>query len=164
MAENTRLAIYPGTFDPITLGHVDVIHRANRLFDRLIVAIGINTEKRTLFSTEERVELVRECTADLTGIRVESFEGLIVDFARERGASTLIRGIRQGGDLEYEMRMFFANSRMHPDLDTIFFAPSEEHALVSSSIVREIHRWGGDVSSFVPEPVQVALRRRANSR
>src|SRR5690554_1745021 len=108
---NGRLAIYPGSFDPITNGHLDVIRRARRLFDEVLVAVGVNSDKRSLLSLEERVDLVRTCTKDLDGIRVEHFEGLVVAFARERGAVTLIRGIRQSGDLDYEMRMFFANSR-----------------------------------------------------
>ena len=163
MAETTRRVLYPGTFDPITLGHLDIIERARRLFDEVEVAIGVNADKKTLLSLDERLDLARACTAEMQNVTVSSFEGLVVDYARARRATALIRGVRQGGDLEYEMRMHFANRRMNPDVDTIFFAPSEEHALVSASIVREIHRWGGDVRSFVPTHVQRALEARANS-
>jgi pantetheine-phosphate adenylyltransferase len=159
-----RLALYPGTFDPITNGHVDVLERALRIFDVVEIAVGVNADKRTLLDLDERLQLIRTCTADLSGVTVGSFEGLVVDYARARGAVALIRGVRQGGDLEYEMRMYFANRRLHPDLDTVFFAPSAEHALVSASIVREIHRWGGDVRSFVPRAVADALQARPNSR
>lgn len=164
MAETKRLGLYPGTFDPITNGHLDVIRRARRVFDVVDVAIGINSEKRTLLSLEERLELAVSCTADWEDVTVSSFEGLVVDYARSRGAVALIRGVRQAGDLEYEMRMYVANRRLNPELDTVFFAPSEEHALVSASIVREIHRWGGDVRTFVPERVVAALDAHAKSR
>lgn len=160
MPTDERIAIYPGSFDPVTNGHVDVIRRATRLFDRLIVAIGVNTAKQTLFSTEERMALVRSATTGVPGLEVDSFDGMLVDYARRRGAVVIVRGVRQGGDLEYEMRMFFANRRMAPDVDTVFLAPSEEHALVSASIVREIHGWGGDVRSFVPDSVAEALAHR----
>ena len=164
MADIVRRVLYPGTFDPITLGHLDIIERARRLFDEVEVAIGINASKKTLLSVQERLELIAACTEDMRNVVVSTFEGLVVDYARERGAIALIRGVRQGGDLEYEMRMHFANRRMSPQLDTIFLAPSEEHALVSASIVREIHRWGGDVRSFVPAQVRAALDEHANSK
>ena len=164
MASPPRLALYPGSFDPITNGHLDVIRRARRLFDRVEVAVGINTQKTSLLSVDERLQLIRSCTEGLEGVSTSSFEGLVVEHARARNAIALVRGVRQAGDLEYELQMFYANRRMHPDLDVVFFAPSEEHAFVSASIVREIHSWGGDIRSFVPPPVMARLRARGKSR
>ena len=155
-----RLAIVPGSFDPITLGHLDIIERATRLFDDVEVAIGVNAGRSPLFSLEERLVLVRACTGHLPTVEATSFEGLVAEYARRRGAVALVRGVRQGGDLEYEMRMHFANRRLNEDLDTLFLVPAERHALVSASVVREIHSYGGDVTSFVPEPVFNALEER----
>ncbi|HYE95420.1 MAG TPA: pantetheine-phosphate adenylyltransferase [Rubricoccaceae bacterium] len=158
-----RLALYPGTFDPITRGHLDVLGRALRLFDRVEVTVAVNVAKQTLFSTEERVRLVEESLEELPAdlrdrVAVVAFEGLLVDQARARGASALIRGLRQVSDFEYEMRMALANRRLAPEIETVFLMPSEEHAFTAATIVREIHRWAGDTSSFVPAAVERALR------
>lgn len=155
-----RFALYPGTFDPFTYGHRDVLERALRLFDRVEVTVGINVEKDTLFSTEEREALIRKCTEDLEGATVASHEGLIVDRAQERGAVALVRGLRQVSDFDAEFRMAFANRKLAPELETVFFMTSEEYALISSSMVRDAHRWDGDVSKFVPPPVVDALERK----
>lgn len=151
------LALYPGTFDPFTYGHLDVLRRALDLFDTVEVTVGVNAEKQTLFSTEERIRLIKECTTSLSGVQVAAHEGLIVDRATEAGAKVLVRGLRQVSDFDYEFRMAFANRKLAPDLETIFLMTSESHAFVSASIVRDVHRWQGDVSKFVPPPVVEAL-------
>ncbi|PSQ95099.1 MAG: pantetheine-phosphate adenylyltransferase [Bacteroidetes bacterium SW_9_63_38] len=158
MAE--QLALYPGTFDPFTYGHRDILERALRVFDQVEVTVGINAEKETLFTTEERTALIRTCTESLTGVSIVSHEGLIVDRAEVKGASALVRGLRQVSDFDAEFRMAFANRKLAPDIETVFFMTSEEYALISSSMVRDAHRWDGDVSKFVPPPVVEALDRK----
>ncbi len=155
------LALYPGTFDPITYGHLDILERALRVFDRVEVTVAVNKNKQTLLSIEERTELVRESTRHLKGVSVASFEGLLVDHARAVGAIALVRGLRQVTDFDYEFRMAFANRRLAPEIESVFFMTSEEHAYVAASIVREIHRWGGDISSFVPPPVVRMLEEKS---
>ena len=160
--DNPTLALYAGSFDPVTRGHVDLIRRALAVFARVDVTVAVNAEKRTLFSADERVDLVRESTRGLDGadrLSVTRFEGLLVDHARATGATALVRGIRGASDFEYEMRMAMANRELLPGLETIFLAPAPGLAFVSSSIVRDVHRWGGDASRWVPEPVQRALAR-----
>jgi len=157
-------ALYPGTFDPFTYGHHDVLKRALRVFGRVEVTVGVNVEKDTLFSTEERTELIQRCTNDLDGVRVVAHEGLIVDRARDTGAAALVRGLRQVSDFDAEFRMAFANRKLAPELETVFFMTSEEHALISSSMVRDAHRWDGDVAKFVPPPVVDALEQKKARR
>ncbi|MEO0560132.1 MAG: pantetheine-phosphate adenylyltransferase [Bacteroidota bacterium] len=155
-----RLALYPGTFDPVTYGHLDVLERALKVFDEIEVTVAINASKKTLFSVEDRVGLVQASVLDIEGadrVRVTAFEGLLVDHARAVGAVALVRGLRQVSDFDYEFRMALANRRLHPELQTVFLMPGEDHIFVASSIVREIHHWGGDVSSFVPPVVADAL-------
>jgi len=155
-----RFALYAGTFDPVTLGHLDVLARALALFDRVQVTVAVNDAKRTLLSTETRVAVLRACLADVPGgdrAEVVPFEGLLVDHARATGATALVRGLRQVSDFDYEMRMALANRRLAPEVQTVFLAPPEGQAFVASSLVREIHRWGGDVSSFLPPPALDAL-------
>jgi len=158
-----RLALYPGTFDPVTHGHLDVLRRALKLFDHVEVTVAVNASKSTLFTSDERVEMVRACVAEWTPaearqVSVAAFQGLLVEHARARGAVALVRGMRQVSDFEYEFRMALANRRLHPALETVFLMPSEEHAFTAGVLVREIHRWGGDVSSFVPGPVLERLK------
>ena len=157
-------ALYPGTFDPFTFGHRDILERSLRLFDRVEVTVGVNVEKETLLSTEERTALIRKCTRDLEGVRVAAHEGLIVDRAREVGAVALVRGLRQVSDFDTEFRMAFANRKLAPELETVFFMTSEEYALISSSMVRDANRWDGDVSKFVPPPVVEALEKKRRSQ
>lgn len=152
-----KLALFPGTFDPFTFGHLDVLTRALKIFDRVEVTVAVNESKQPLISIDERCELILACVSDLEHVSVTAFEGLLVDHARATGATALIRGLRQVGDLEYERRMAFANREMYEELETVFFMPKEQFALISGSLVREIHRWGGDVSRFVPGPVAAAL-------
>jgi len=156
------LALYPGTFDPVTLGHLDVLERALTLFDRVEVTVAMNVSKKTLFSLEERVRLIEESIAGMKGsdrVTVNPFDGLLVDHARTTGAIALIRGLRQVSDFDYEFRMALANRRLAPEVQSVYLMPSEAHTFLAASIVREIHRFGGDTSSFVPEPVQLALER-----
>ncbi|MDT0632104.1 pantetheine-phosphate adenylyltransferase [Rubrivirga sp. S365] len=158
-----KLALYPGTFDPITLGHLDVLERALRVFDRIEMTVAVNASKQTLFSTEDRVGLVQASVEGVEGadrVTVTAFEGLLVDHARATGAVALVRGLRQVSDFDYEFRMALANRRLFPELQSVFLMPGEAHTFVAASIVREIHHWGGDVSSFVPPVVAEALAAR----
>ena len=157
---NKRLALYPGTFDPFTYGHLDIVERALRVFDEVEVTMAVNAGKKTLLSTDERCYLIRQCTAHLDGVRVAAFEGLLVDYARRRRAAALVRGLRQVSDFDYEFQMAFVNRKLYPELETVFLMTSEAHALISSTIVRDVHRWGGDLAPFVPPPVEEALRKR----
>lgn len=156
--QHKGLALYPGSFDPFTHGHLDILERACRLFDRVEVTIARNSEKNGFFSTARRKELIEACTTHLENVSVVIFDGLLADHAARSGASALVRGLRQVSDFDYEFRMAFANRRLAPDVETVFFMTSEEHALIAASIVREIHRYGGDISSFVPAPVLEAMR------
>ncbi len=147
------LALYPGSFDPFTFGHLDILERGCRLFDHVIVTIANNSSKRGFFSPEERRDLILKCVGHLDNVSVEIFEGLLVEYASQKKAIALLRGLRQVSDFDYEFRMAFANRRLAPDVEIVFLMTSEAHALISASIVREIHGHGGDISSFVPEPV-----------
>ena len=157
------LAIYPGTFDPVTNGHIDLVKRALRIFDRLIIAIGENPAKRPLFSLEERLEMVREAVAELPArerIEVESFSGLLVDFAAEKGARVIVRGLRAVSDFEYEFQLALMNRRLNRQIDTIFLMPGFKWFFISSTIVKEAAKFGGDVSGLVPPNVEVKLREK----
>jgi len=151
------LAVYPGTFDPFTLGHLDITERALRLFDRLVITVAVHTDKSTLLSSEVRIDLIQQATAHLDGVRVTSFEGLIAEYARNLGACALVRGLRTSRDFDYESQMAHMNRRMVPDLDTVFLHTSAAHALTSSSLVRDIMHWGGDIRPFVPAMIAEAL-------
>lgn len=144
-------AIYPGSFDPVTLGHLDVIKRAARIVDELIVGVLNNNLKTPLFSVEERVRMLEESVSDLKNVRVMSFEGLSVDFAKEMDAQVLVRGLRAVTDFEYELQMSQTNHKLNKDIDTIFFTTSIEYAYLSSSTVKEIAKFGGDISGCVPD-------------
>lgn len=155
-----RTAVFAGTFDPVTNGHLDVVRRAAALFDRLIVAVSTGG-KSTWFSVEERVALVRPLLDGVPGASVEAFDGLLVECARARGACALVRGVRTYQDWEYEWRMVQMNRHLAPEIETVFLAPSPENAFVSSSLIREVAALGADLSRFVPPSVAEALRRRA---
>ena len=163
MTERARLAIYPGSFDPITNGHLDLIERSLQIFDRLVVAVAVNPRKAALFTAEERVALIREVVGDDPRVEVTSFSGLLVDHVRALGARTLIRGMRALADFEYEFQFAHMNRRLAPEIDTVFMMTSEENFYVSSSLVKEVAAFGGDVSSLVPEPVQRALAAKFGS-
>ncbi len=158
-----RRAIYPGSFDPPHNGHLDVLRRAARLFDEVIVAVALNEQKAALFTVEERVAMLTECTRDLTNIRVASFHGLLVEFAREQGAIALIRGLRAVSDFEFELQMSLMNRKLIPTIETVFLTPIEQSTYLSSRIVKEIALLGGAVSDFVPACVAVALKAKLQS-
>jgi pantetheine-phosphate adenylyltransferase len=153
------IAIYPGSFDPITNGHVDLIHRACKLFDKVIIAITQNTNKDSFLSINQRVKAVEFAIEPLTNTRVLSFDSLLVDFAREHNAQIIIRGLRAVSDFDYEFQLSGMNKRLNPAIETLFMTPSEEFANISSSLVREILFLGGDISQFVPESVKTILLR-----
>ncbi|MCL5267512.1 MAG: pantetheine-phosphate adenylyltransferase [Bacteroidetes bacterium] len=152
-----KTAIYPGTFDPVTYGHVDVAKRAAQLFDRVIICVAVNTLKTPLFSGKERVDLIEEAMKDITNIEVEQFEGLLVDYALKKKASAIVRGLRAVSDFEYEFQMALTNRKLCKDIDTVFLMPHEKYTYLNSTIVREIARFGGDVSEFVPPHVKDKL-------
>lgn len=152
--------VYPGTFDPITNGHTDLIQRAASLFDRVVVAVAQDTAKTPAFDTAQRVALAREVLGDLPHVEVTPFSGLLVTFARSQGIGVVMRGLRAVSDFEYEFRLAGMNRCMAPDIETLFLTPAEKYAYISSSLVREIARLGGDVSAFVAPAVQAALRER----
>lgn len=146
-------AVFPGSFDPVTTGHVDLIRRASRMFDRLVVGVLVNSAKQPLFSREERVAMLREITADQDNIEVCSFEGLLVDFVKEQHADAIVRGLRTPGDFEYELPLAQANHKLSVQADTVFLASSPEYSYISSSAVRELLRYQADISGYVPETV-----------
>jgi pantetheine-phosphate adenylyltransferase len=148
-----RLAIYPGTFDPPTLGHVDVIERASRLFDRIIVSVGVNSSKTPMLTPEQRMEALRASVEDLPNVEVDSFSGLLVEHAAKHGAKAIVRGLRATADFEYEFQMAMVNRRLSEDIETVFLMTKWEHSYLSSSIVREVALLGGDYTGLVPEPV-----------
>ncbi|GAB6073444.1 pantetheine-phosphate adenylyltransferase [Nautilia lithotrophica] len=146
-------AIYPGTFDPVTNGHLDIIKRACKMFDKIIVAVADNKDKKTMFSLEKRVEFMKKATKDLPKIEVESFNSLLVDFAREKECKIIIRGLRAVSDFEYELQMGYANKSLDSEIDTIYLMPNLENAFISSSVVRSILKYKGNVSHLVPETI-----------
>lgn len=152
-----RVAVYTGTFDPIHLGHLDVIQRGSHLFDRLIVGVGVNPDKATMFTLEERVALIRDVARDLDNIEVTAFPGLAVRFVREVGARIMIRGLRTLSDMEYEFTMSLMNRNLDPEIETVFLMAKEEFSHVSSSLLRQIAILGGDLTKFLPQPVKQAL-------
>jgi len=159
-----RTAIYSGSFDPITKGHLDIICRARNLFDQVIVAVADNLQKKPLFSREERVEMVRLATQGMEGVTVDSFTGLLAHYVQEKGVAVIIRGLRAVSDLEHEFRMAFMNRSLVPHVETIFLMPSEEYTYLNSTVVREVARLGGDVSQFVTPAVEQSLRSKMHKR
>lgn len=156
----TRIAVYPGSFDPPTRGHTDLVHRSLALADRLIVAVARNATKEPLFTVEERLDMLRQVAGGEVRVSFEAFDGLLVDFARERGATLIVRGLRAISDFEYEFQMAMMNRHLLPGLETVFLVPPEDATYLSSSLVREVARYGGDVSTLVHPVVDAALRRR----
>src|SRR5919197_4876171 len=155
-----RRAIYPGSFDPVTNGHLDLIERARKLFDEVVVAVAHNDEKQPLFSLEDRLDLLRETAGKIDSVRIAEFEGLLVEFARKEQAGAVIRGLRAISDFEFEFQMALMNRKLDATVETIFLMPKEEYTYLSSRIVKEIARLGGNVSGFVPGCVAKALRRK----
>lgn len=155
-----KIAVYPGTFDPVTNGHLDIIERALKLFDKVIVTVAVNSSKNPLFSTEERVRLLREATHAYPNVEIDSFEGLLVEYVKKRGAIVVIRGLRAMTDFEYELQMALLNRRMYDQLETVFLMPKEQYTYLSSNFVREIAALGGDVEQFVPPSSRKALEEK----
>ena len=148
-----KRAIYSGTFDPITNGHIDILKRGLKIFDEIIIAVGINASKKTMFDTMTRIELIKDATKDLRGISVMSFDNLLVDFAKEQGVNNIIRGLRAVSDFEYELQMGYANNSLDENLETIYLMPTLHNAFVSSSIVRELIKHNGKISHLVPNQI-----------
>jgi pantetheine-phosphate adenylyltransferase len=157
-------AIYPGSFDPITNGHLDVVRRAATMFDRVVVAVARNAEKTPLFTVAERVAMARVAVRHLRNVVVDDFDGLLVNYARRQKAAVVIRGLRAVSDFEYEFQMALMNRRLNPQVETIFLTPKDEYTFISSKLVKEIAELGGDVSDFVPRDVKVALKRALAAR
>jgi pantetheine-phosphate adenylyltransferase len=155
-----RTVVYPGSFDPLTNGHLDVLQRAARMFDRVIVAVASNEAKTSLFSLSERAELVRGATRNLANVEAEYFEGLLVDYVIRRGATAVVRGLRAVSDFEFEFQLALMNRRLDERVETLFLMPKDTYSFLSSRLVKEIARLGGDVSPFVPPNVQVALKQK----
>ena len=156
-----KAAIYPGSFDPVTYGHLDIIKRSAEIFDELIVSVLNNKTKSPLFSVEERVKILKEATKDIPNVKVESFSGLLIDYAKEKDIHVSIRGLRAITDFEYELQIAQTNHKLNPFVDTIFLTTSVEYSYVSSSIVREIASYGGDISQFVPESIVDDIYKKA---
>ena len=160
----TSIAIYPGSFDPVTNGHLDLIERGEKMFDLLIVAVLRNAEKAPLFSVPERVEMLREVTKQWSGVEVDVFDGLLVDYARKRGAGVILRGIRAVSDYEYELQMALMNRRLQPGLETVFLLAGEAYSFISSRLVKEVIFLGGNIAGLVPAPVEARLHQRLNEQ
>lgn len=160
--KNRNRALYPGSFDPVTYGHLDLIERARQLFDEVYVAVAVNHEKNPLFTIEERLDFLKRAVGKKRGIFVEAFEGLIVDHARARHINIMIRGLRATSDFDYEFQMAMTNRRLAQSVDTVFLMPSEKYFYLSSRLIKEISKWGGDVSHFVPPFINRALKERRN--
>lgn len=158
----TSIAIYPGSFDPVTNGHLDLIERGEKMFDKLIVGVLKNVEKTPLFSVDERVEMLREVTKQWDSVEIDVFEGLLVDYARKRGAAVILRGIRAISDYEFELQMALMNRKLEPRLETVFMLPGESYSYLSSKLVREIAHLGGPTTGLVPPSVEKRLRAKVS--
>jgi len=161
---NEVVALYPGSFDPLTNGHVDIIQRGSGLFDRIVIAVLINLEKAPLFTVPERVEIAREAFREWPNVEVDTFDGLLVDYARRKGAGVIVRGLRAVSDFEFEMQMALMNRRLNPDVETVFMMPAEPYTYVSSRIVKEVVALGGSVHGLVPDGVELRLRDKKLAR
>ena len=155
-----RIAIYPGSFDPLTNGHLDVVQRAAKLFDRVIVAVAKNESKNPLFTLKERVTLVKKAVGDLPNVATDSFDGLLVEYVASKNARAIVRGLRAVSDFEFEFQLALMNRKLDENIETIFMMPKDTYTFLSSRIVKEIARLGGDISQFVPPNVQLALRKK----
>ena len=155
-----KIAIYPGTFDPITLGHLDILQRASKLFDRVIITLAINSTKTPLFSREERLEFIGDAVKNIPNVTVDSFEGMLIKFAEKRGAIAVIRGLRAISDFEFEFQLALMNRKQNQEITTVFLMPNEKYTYLNSSIIREVSRFGGDVSSFITPLVAEKLKEK----
>jgi pantetheine-phosphate adenylyltransferase len=156
----STLAVYPGSFDPLTNGHVDIIERGARLFDRIVVAILVNAEKAPLFSTAERVDIARKVFEDHANVEVDTFDGLLVDYVAKRNANVLVRGLRAVSDFEYEFQMALMNRHLNPSIETVFMMPAEKYSYISSRLIKEVFALGGQVGGLVPDLVETRLREK----
>ncbi len=156
----TKIAIYPGTFDPITNGHIDLIQRTLKIFDEVIIAVAPSQKKQPLFTIEERLELIRQSVKGLKGAKTEAFDSLLVDYAKSRKSIAIIRGLRAVSDFEYELQMALMNRRLNADIETVFMMPSEEYAFLTSTMIKEVASFGGDVKGLVPEVIEKAMREK----
>ncbi len=155
-----KIAIYPGSFDPITKGHLDVLHTGCEIFDKVIIAVARNSEKKSFLTVDERVNLIKESVKHLENVEVDSFEGLTIEYAKQKGAQILLRGLRAVSDFEYEMQLSQANSALSSDIKTVFLITKPKYNFISSSTIKEIFLNGGDISKFVPQPVEEYLNKR----
>ena len=160
----TKIAIYPGTFDPVTYGHIDIIERASGIFDKIIVAVAHNESKKPLFSVKERVSMLKSSLKGMDNVVVDDFNGLVVEYARKVGAKVMIRGIRMISDFEYEFQMALTNRKFDEDIEAIFMMPHEKYSYISSKLVKEAASLGADVSEFIPKPVEAALRAKVSKK
>ena len=160
----STLAVYPGSFDPLTNGHVDIIERGARLFDRIIVAILVNAEKSPLFTMAERVEIARKVFKDHANVEVDTFEGLLVDYVAKRQANVIVRGLRAVSDFEYEFQMALMNRRLNSKIETVFMMPADQYSYISSRLIKEVFALGGRVHGLVPELVEARLREKQSVR
>jgi pantetheine-phosphate adenylyltransferase len=159
-----RTVIYPGSFDPLTNGHLDIMHRAAKLFDTVIVAVANNEEKKPLFSLKERVALVHESVRDLGNVKVDSFNGLLINYVEQSGGQAIIRGLRAVSDFEFEFQLALMNRKLNERVETIFMMPKETYTFLSSRIIKEIARLGGDIRAFVPAHVEAALKKKLSKQ
>ena len=159
-----RTAICPGSFDPVTLGHLDIIKRASKLFDKVIVAVLLNMDKKTWFTIGERIDLLKKATADIPNVEIAGFEGLLVDFAKQKEACAIVKGLRAGSDFEYEFQMALTNMKLDSNVETMFLTTSSENMYLSSSIVKQVGLLGGDIKPFVPECVHDEIISRIKQR
>ncbi len=158
-----RIAICPGSFDPLTMGHVDIIERACGLYDRVVVSVLVNADKSPLFSLDERVAIIREVFAGRDAVEVDTFQGLLVDYARQRGAAVIVRGLRAVSDFEYEFQMALMNRRLAPEIETTFMMPAEQYTYISSRLIKEVFRFGGEIEGMVPPVVEARLHARRSA-
>ncbi|MGN1050900.1 MAG: pantetheine-phosphate adenylyltransferase [Acutalibacteraceae bacterium] len=155
-----RIAICPGSFDPVTLGHVDIISRAAKMFDKVIVAVMVNVNKSASFSIDERIDLLKEATSDIKNIEIVFFDGLLADYAKEKGAVAIVKGLRAMSDFEYEFQMALTNKQLNPELETVFLTTQVQNMYLSSSMVKQVASFGGDISSFVPKSIHEKIYKR----
>lgn len=160
----SRSAIYPGSFDPVTYGHIDLIKRASHAFDDIVVAVAESPHKNTLFNTQERLEMVKEVAGDIDNVRIESFDGLVINYARAKKINVLIRGLRMISDFEYELQMALTNRRLDDNIETVFLMPSEGYSFLSSKLIKEVALLDADITSFVPDSVAKRLREKLGTK